>query len=77
MGGIWVGDRSISDTQRKFMPTPDNVVRLPSLQEIQDQVRRGWCGRSAQHGIQAGWGAGLKYLLRLLSFIFSHGMCAC
>ena len=40
LGGVWVGDRSLSDISQKFVPTPDNVVNIPTMEEIIDQV--GW-----------------------------------
>jgi hypothetical protein len=40
LGGVWVGDRSQSNTSQKFVPTPDNVVSIPTMEEIINQV--GW-----------------------------------
>ncbi|KAL4853606.1 hypothetical protein ACK3TF_005436 [Chlorella vulgaris] len=42
LGGVWVGDRTQKDPTRKFMPTSTNVVRVPSMQEIQEQNLTGW-----------------------------------
>ena len=35
VGGIYVGDRTGDDPERTFIPTPDNIVYIPPLWEIQ------------------------------------------
>ena len=37
IGGIYVGDRTGDDPEKKFVPTPDNVKYIPPLWEIQEQ----------------------------------------
>lgn len=34
-GGVWVGDRTLSDKTSKFVPTPDNIVFLPNATQLQ------------------------------------------
>ncbi|KAL4431241.1 hypothetical protein ABPG75_006497 [Micractinium tetrahymenae] len=34
-GGLWVGDRTLSDKTSKFVPTPDNIVFLPNITQIE------------------------------------------
>ena len=34
-GGLWVGDRTLSNKTSKFVPTPDNIVFLPNATQLQ------------------------------------------
>lgn len=34
-GGLWVGDRTLSDKTSKFVPTPENVVFLPNITQLE------------------------------------------
>lgn len=37
-GGLWLGDRTLADPNRTFMPTPSNIVYLPPAREIAREV---------------------------------------
>ena len=37
LGGLFVGDRTGDDSERMFIPNPDNVVYVPPLSEIQEE----------------------------------------
>ncbi len=38
-GGVWVGDRTYVDPNKTFVPTPDNVVYIPPMENISSQER--------------------------------------
>ncbi len=40
--GIYVGDRTLPDLSRKFMPRPDNIIEIPSIDTIFENNLTEW-----------------------------------
>jgi len=40
LGGVYISDRTLADPYKRWVPRPDNLVFVPTPQEIVEQVRR-------------------------------------
>ena len=38
VGGVWIADRTWPDLTRRFMPRQDNIIYVPTVDEIVAQV---------------------------------------